>query len=228
MGKPEQTRLTTYSGAPVSVPLKELLVPSKDRPKTATFSASADIAYASGVRQPKPVKPKPVASKQQRQKDEQQKAEESSPPPLPQVEESLLPPKVVPTPTTCRVARLVETAQTIILDSTRPNYGLPETVNPIGLDQLKLPAFTWFPSIMNMGHGYHLTANPALVFGWPVSSAAPPSAGERENQFVSQGGQKPLRRDWRFVAKLTQQINCNYDGILRHIAHQKKEVSDFI
>ncbi|MCP4065916.1 MAG: hypothetical protein GY740_22095, partial [Gammaproteobacteria bacterium] len=227
LGKPEQQRFTTYSGAPVTVPLKELLVPSKDRPKTATFSASADIAMASGVRQPKPVKPKAVASKQQRQKDEQQKAEEPFPP-LPKVEESLLPPEVVPTPTTCRVARLVETAQTIILDSTRPNYGLPETVNPIGLDQLKLPAFTWFPSIMKMGHGYHLTTNPALVFGWSESSAAPIFAGEWENQFVSQGGQKPLRRDWRFVAKQTQQINCNNDGILRQIAQQKKEVSDFI
>ncbi|MCP4064748.1 MAG: hypothetical protein GY740_16070, partial [Gammaproteobacteria bacterium] len=173
----------------------ELLVPTK------TFRQSADIGLAR-------MQYKEPVSKQNRQKKEQDAATEPFPK-LPQATESedkeKTATKVAPMG---KIGRLVETAQVIILDTKKENYGLPEGVNTAGMDQLKIENLHCHPSIVSIGHGSHLTLNPVLVFGWSEQHQLPINAEDWEDQFVSIHGNAPRRRDWRYVAAQTAQVYC--------------------
>ncbi|MCP4115834.1 MAG: hypothetical protein GY737_10595, partial [Desulfobacteraceae bacterium] len=160
--KVEQQRSVPRLTNPMVVKTTELMVDTK----TKTFKESGE-RHMEWIAQTKTIR----LNKQQKLLAEQQQAEEEYPR-LPIVENPRPVSEVSSTPEVpagtapYKTARLVQMAQVIMLNGNMPNWGLPDTANTRGMDQLKWKQIDWHVTPMDIGYGYHVTTNPALICGW--------------------------------------------------------------
>ncbi len=99
-------------------------------------------------------------------------------------------------------AWIAETGRHMIIDPGLENFGLPAFTNTKGLDDLKLQSFPFYPGLMDIGHGYHLTTNPNMVLGWAEQWYTPLPVQNWEELFVSHPKRPAQKKDWREMCHL--------------------------